>query len=264
MPVSWSLSTRSLPSSGNKGNILTSLRLPPRILLPHRNLYSSLTTFPEKDPYKTLGLSPTSNHAQLKASFYQLTRIHHPDSPGGGDSVKFREVVDAWRFLSDPHRRRVYDERCRARSTVLSRQSGLGSFSPKRPGQQHSAYRSPTLSRRRTSAPDWMLHPDQGRKRPGKDKASPSPHPRRSSASFRSSSFRTFNHREHYWHHYGQDRDEHLRRMRAQARERMNASGHGDMGEHEQWASFLYRVGPVTGMVGFMAAIFSFLTGGTG
>ncbi|RKP12333.1 DnaJ domain-containing protein, partial [Piptocephalis cylindrospora] len=60
--------------------------------------------------YKILGLDPTSTHTQLKGSFYQLTRVHHPDTPGGGDKEKFREVVDAWRFLSDPQRRRVYDE----------------------------------------------------------------------------------------------------------------------------------------------------------
>src|SRR5690242_1825484 len=65
-----------------------------------------------KDYYAVLGVPRTASQAEIKKAFRKLARQHHPDAKPG-DSVaeqKFKEVNEANEVLSDPQKRKQYDE----------------------------------------------------------------------------------------------------------------------------------------------------------
>lgn len=60
--------------------------------------------------YDVLGVSTTANREQIRTAFRRLAREHHPDlSPVPEADERFREVVEAYRTLSRPTARRMYD-----------------------------------------------------------------------------------------------------------------------------------------------------------
>ena len=73
------------------------------------------------DHYQTLGVSKNATQDEIKKAFRKLAREHHPDkNPGNKASEeKFKEVSTAYETISDPEKRKQYDE--------LSR---LGAFGP--------------------------------------------------------------------------------------------------------------------------------------
>ena len=62
------------------------------------------------DYYVTLGLNKDDNpdEAALKEAYRKLARTHHPDK--GGDEEKFKEIAEAYEILSDPNKRKNYDQ----------------------------------------------------------------------------------------------------------------------------------------------------------
>lgn len=58
--------------------------------------------------YETLGLQRDASIADIKRAFRRLAREHHPDR--GGDSGRMQVINEAYAVLSDPERRRHYDE----------------------------------------------------------------------------------------------------------------------------------------------------------
>jgi DnaJ-class molecular chaperone len=65
-----------------------------------------------KDYYATLGVSKTATDKEIKQAFRKLARKYHPDvNPGDkGAEAKFKEVNEANEVLSDPEKRKKYDE----------------------------------------------------------------------------------------------------------------------------------------------------------
>lgn len=65
-----------------------------------------------KDYYTTLGVSKTASEKEIKQAFRKLARKFHPDvNPGDkGAEAKFKEVNEANEVLSDPAKRKKYDE----------------------------------------------------------------------------------------------------------------------------------------------------------
>jgi len=65
-----------------------------------------------QDYYETLGVPRTATADEIKLAFRKLARIHHPDV--AKDKVKgeakFKEINEAYEVLSDPQKRRRYDE----------------------------------------------------------------------------------------------------------------------------------------------------------
>ncbi|MFN8064040.1 MAG: J domain-containing protein [Vicinamibacterales bacterium] len=65
-----------------------------------------------KDYYATLGVSKTATEKEIKQAFRKLARKFHPDvNPGDKTAeAKFKEINEANEVLSDPEKRRKYDE----------------------------------------------------------------------------------------------------------------------------------------------------------
>lgn len=64
------------------------------------------------DYYQTLGLSKNASQDEIKKSFRKLARQYHPDKNPGDKAAedKFKEVNQAYETLSDPEKRKQYDE----------------------------------------------------------------------------------------------------------------------------------------------------------
>ena len=64
------------------------------------------------DYYKILGIGKTATPAEIKAAYRKLARKHHPDvNPNDANAKKkFQELNEANEVLSDPEKRKKYDE----------------------------------------------------------------------------------------------------------------------------------------------------------
>jgi len=64
------------------------------------------------DFYRLLGLEPFAHLDEVKAAWRRLAKRHHPDrNPGDADSARrFNKYSSAYRTLSDPRLRGLYDE----------------------------------------------------------------------------------------------------------------------------------------------------------
>src|SRR4249919_1478087 len=65
-----------------------------------------------KDYYTTLGVSRNATPEEIKAAFRKLARQYHPDvaKDKKNAEAKFKEINEANEVLSDPEKRKKYDE----------------------------------------------------------------------------------------------------------------------------------------------------------
>jgi curved DNA-binding protein CbpA len=59
--------------------------------------------------YEVLGVPRESTATQIKQAFRRLVRKYHPDMTPGVEGTRFRAIVEAYRVLSNPHKRQKYD-----------------------------------------------------------------------------------------------------------------------------------------------------------
>lgn len=57
--------------------------------------------------YNILGISKDASDEQIKGAYRKLAREHHPDK--GGDKERFQQIQQAYETLSDPQKRKSYD-----------------------------------------------------------------------------------------------------------------------------------------------------------
>lgn len=63
-----------------------------------------------KDYYGVLGISNTEANAGIHRAYRRLAKDCHPDRAGDQGTQKFQEIQEAYEVLSDPEKRRRYDE----------------------------------------------------------------------------------------------------------------------------------------------------------
>ncbi|CZT08695.1 hypothetical protein WAI453_006157 [Rhynchosporium graminicola] len=121
----------------------------PRIVSIARSFHSSSVL---RNHYETLGVVPGATPAEVKKSFYALSKKHHPDlHPDDPDAnSRFVTISDAYGVLGTPAKRQEYD-----RSISLSSQPSPGSSTQRPQGSYHSSgpaggRPASGLSRRRT------------------------------------------------------------------------------------------------------------------
>jgi curved DNA-binding protein CbpA len=68
--------------------------------------------------YEELELPKNCSPEQIKQQYRHMAGIHHPDK--GGDAEKFKRIKLAYEVLSDPSRRKTYDE-----TNVISESNGI-------------------------------------------------------------------------------------------------------------------------------------------
>lgn len=66
----------------------------------------------KRDYYEVLGVDKNADDAAIKKAYRQLAKKYHPDmNPGDKDAeMKFKEASEAYAVLSDPEKRRQYDQ----------------------------------------------------------------------------------------------------------------------------------------------------------
>ena len=67
----------------------------------------------KRDYYEVLGLARDANDEDIKKAYRRAAARHHPDRNHGNVAeaeVAFKECKEAYEVLSDPQRRRMYDQ----------------------------------------------------------------------------------------------------------------------------------------------------------
>src|SRR5437763_9254154 len=65
-----------------------------------------------KDYYETLGVPRTASDVDIKKAFRKLAREYHPDVAKNKKQAeeKFKDINEAYEVLSDPAKRKKYDQ----------------------------------------------------------------------------------------------------------------------------------------------------------
>jgi len=71
-----------------------------------------MATTTQKDYYAALGVKKTASAEDIRKAFRKLARKHHPDVNPGDKSAeeKFKQISEANDVLSDPKKRKIYDQ----------------------------------------------------------------------------------------------------------------------------------------------------------
>ena len=65
-----------------------------------------------KDYYEILGVDKKASEKEIKSAYRKLVKKYHPDKTKGDKNAesKFKEIAEAYEVLSDPEKRKKYDE----------------------------------------------------------------------------------------------------------------------------------------------------------
>ena len=66
----------------------------------------------KRDYYEVLGISRSADKDAIKKAYRKMAKKYHPDSNEGNPDAeeKFKEVTEAYNVLSDPEKKKLYDQ----------------------------------------------------------------------------------------------------------------------------------------------------------
>ena len=66
----------------------------------------------KQDYYKLLGVAKNADATAIKKAYRKLAKKYHPDTNAGDPAAeqKFKDVTEAYTILSDPEKRKLYDQ----------------------------------------------------------------------------------------------------------------------------------------------------------
>ncbi|SIO73422.1 molecular chaperone DnaJ [Babesia microti strain RI] len=86
-------------------------------VITHHNLHSNIRNLHSsaalriKDPYSVLGIPRTASVMEIKKKFRELAKKYHPDLNSSPDAKqKMAEITSAYDILSDPQKKKFYDQ----------------------------------------------------------------------------------------------------------------------------------------------------------
>ena len=83
----------------------------------------------KKDYYEVLGVSKNADEKEIKSAFRKLAKEYHPDINKSPDAPeKFKEVQEAYEVLSDPQKRKTYDQFGHSAFDQNGNPGGFGGF----------------------------------------------------------------------------------------------------------------------------------------
>lgn len=69
-------------------------------------------------------MSSSATRDEIRVSYRRLARQHHPDAKGDASAERMSQINEAWRVLSDPGRRAVYDAQSRGSAAARGQTGG--------------------------------------------------------------------------------------------------------------------------------------------
>ncbi|TDZ25755.1 DnaJ-like protein 1 [Colletotrichum sidae] len=76
-----------------------------------RPFHATSTNLAPSDPYKTLGVDKSASAGDIKKAYYGLAKKYHPDTNKDPSAKeKFGEIQSAYEILSDPQKRKQFDQ----------------------------------------------------------------------------------------------------------------------------------------------------------
>ena len=72
--------------------------------------------------YDVLGVTPSATQHQIKAAYYNMSKLYHPDvSKGAKSHTMFTEITEAYEVLGNLRKRRMYDRGIYTRNSTMHR-----------------------------------------------------------------------------------------------------------------------------------------------
>jgi DnaJ-class molecular chaperone len=104
-----------------------------------------------KNYYLILGISPNNSTKEIQCAFRRLAKKFHPDKAGGGKTALFQDITEAYEVLSDPEKRKKYNQKLTEENR---RQKSIS--------EQHAP--NQYVNRKKPIRPAWPETPFQRRK----------------------------------------------------------------------------------------------------
>ena len=99
----------------------------------------------KRDYYDVLGIDRTADKNTIKKAYRKLAKRYHPDTNKDNPQAeeKFKEATEAYNVLSDPEKKKMYDQFGHAAFDGTAGTGGSGAYGYGRPGGGTYTYSDP-------------------------------------------------------------------------------------------------------------------------
>lgn len=92
--------------------------------------------------YRLLGVPPDAGQRRIKSAYRSLAKRFHPDRNSGSETVAelFRQANHAYRILSDPKLRELYDKKLAKQENLNNQPAATGTTTVRDPQQKFNRF----------------------------------------------------------------------------------------------------------------------------